>query len=146
MNVHIVAPGNPASTPYEIIAVLSSIRHLKYIYSTSVSWYTARLLVVEDAKRILEDCGGVEKLEGLQSSPSEKIYQKTIALLERHFDVDDEENWINEKTHENTFKRKKGQEASQVHCISHTIVGSGLPASHHWSNPNNFSRRQHSTI
>lgn len=48
-----------------------------------------RLLKIDKAKDIVMDCGGVERLEALQSHPDENIYSKVLKLLTTHFDVDD---------------------------------------------------------
>lgn len=41
---------------------------------------------------LIEMKGGLNKIEELQNSPSDKIYDKTISLLEKCFSKDDPQN------------------------------------------------------
>ena len=50
-----------------------------------------RFLKIDGAKIILEECGGVDKLEQLQNHKNENIYNRVLKLLEKHFEVDEVE-------------------------------------------------------
>lgn len=42
---------------------------------------------------MIEECGGLDKIEQLQSSENADIYQKAFHLIETYFDIEDEDNF-----------------------------------------------------
>ena len=84
---------------------------VSYLYSTFLQFQYK--LQVEAVAAMVEECGGLDKIESLQNHENVEIYKLAYEIIEQYFSDDAEEDAeVNDNDNKTTTKEKLGQ----FHC------------------------------